>query len=149
MNELASVPRLTVRRLIQAGAEELFDAWLDPASMAVWMRPNGILRTEASTDPRVGGAYEILMHQAERVLRHTGVYRRIERPRLLVFTWISPATNESASLVTVEFLARDTGTEVVVTHEQLPDMDAVPSHVDGWTQALELLAGHWSQANPA
>lgn len=31
-------------------------------------------------------------------------------------------------------------TEVVVTHEQLSDNDAVPSHTDGWSQALELLA---------
>lgn len=41
MNAVSKVPTVTLRREIAASAEELFDAWLDPASLAVWMRPGG------------------------------------------------------------------------------------------------------------
>ena len=35
MIRATSAPSLTVRREIEASADELFDAWLDPASLAV------------------------------------------------------------------------------------------------------------------
>ncbi len=140
MSAAGSLPRVTVRREIAASAEELFDAWLDPASIAVWMRPPGIARSTATVDAREGGAFEIVMHSAEGPILHTGVYRVIDRPRRLVFTWISPATRQTETLVTVEFLARRRTTDVVVTHERLPDEETVPSHTDGWCQVLELLA---------
>ena len=101
-----------------------------------------VLVNGVGVDARVGGRYEVLMHRAEDSLLHTGVYRVIDRPRRLVFTWISPATEQRESLVTVDFLARGDRTEVIVTHEQLPQTaDAVPSHTEGWTQALERLSG--------
>ena len=62
MSAVANVPTLTVRRLIAATAEELFDAWLDPASLAVWMRPGPTTNTTIKLDARVGGAFEIIMH---------------------------------------------------------------------------------------
>ena len=69
---------------------------------------------------------------------HTGVYRVIDRPRQLVFTWHSRGTEQKESLVTVDFIARGERTEVVVTHEQLPE-SAQPSHTNGWTSGLERL----------
>jgi uncharacterized protein YndB with AHSA1/START domain len=129
---------VVVRRTIAATAEELFDAWLDPEAMAIWMRPGSIQTTVAKVDPTVGGRYEIMMRSATETYPHTGVYRVINRPRQLAFTWISRGTEERESLVTVEFVARDAGTEVIVMHEQLP-AGAAPSHTDGWTSALARL----------
>ncbi len=140
MTVVTNTPGVTVRRAISAPAELVFDAWLDPASLAVWMRPGGIPSSTARVDPWVGGAFEVVMHHAGGPLVHSGVYQVIDRPRRLVFTWISDATHHQESLVTVEFLAGQGNTEVVVTHTQLPDEEAVPSHTSGWTQALELLA---------
>jgi uncharacterized protein YndB with AHSA1/START domain len=142
MTQKTSASKVTVRREIGASAKDVFDAWLDPASLAIWMRPGGVPRSTAKVDPRVGGAFEIVMHAVEGPIRHAGIYRVIDRPKRLVFTWISPATHFTDSLVTVEFLAGRSPktTEVVVTHELLPDTDAVASHTEGWTQALELLA---------
>lgn len=135
----ASATALVVRRTIAASAEEIFDAWLDPAALAIWMRPNGIRHTSAKTDARVGGGYEIIMQGAEKTYPHHGVYRVIDRPRRLVFTWISNGTEDRETLVTVDLLPMDQRTEVVVTHEQLP-ADARESHEKGWTSGLERLA---------
>ncbi|MEO6186011.1 MAG: SRPBCC domain-containing protein, partial [Steroidobacteraceae bacterium] len=130
---------LVVRRTIAASPEEIFDAWLDPAALGIWMRPNGIRHTSAKVDARVGGGYEINMQGDENTYAHSGVYRVIDRPRRLVFTWVSQGTERCETLVTVEFLQRDQRTEVVVTHEQLP-AGARESHSKGWTSGLERLA---------
>jgi uncharacterized protein YndB with AHSA1/START domain len=79
--------RVTVRRRFDASAEALFDAWVEPASLAAWMHPGQIVR-----------------------------YRLIERPQRLVFTWRSPDM-PGDSLVSVEFHPGPGATEVVVTHE--------------------------------
>jgi uncharacterized protein YndB with AHSA1/START domain len=78
------------------------------------------------------------MHADSGVIPHSGVYRVIDRPRRLVFTWFSPHTGERDSLVTVDFLAQGSRTEVVVTHEQLPEAKR-EAHNGGWTRALEKL----------
>jgi uncharacterized protein YndB with AHSA1/START domain len=135
---IATTSAVVVRRTIAATAEDLFDAWLDPQAMAIWMRPGSIQTTTAKVDARVGGSYELEMRSATETYPHTGVYRVIDRPRRLVFTWISRGTEQRESLVTVEFVARGASTEVVVTHEQLSE-DARPSHNDGWTSALQRL----------
>jgi uncharacterized protein YndB with AHSA1/START domain len=136
---VAAPVTVVARRVIAASAEVLFDAWLDPQALAVWMRPGTIRRTTASTDARVGGRYEISMHGDEATYPHQGVYRVIDRPRRLVFTWMSKATGGYESIVTVDFLPAGGLTEVVVTHEQLPG-GARESHTEGWTSALERLA---------
>src|SRR4030095_3432729 len=79
---------VVVRRTIAASAEDLVDDWLDPAALAVWMRPGGINKTTASVDARVGGRYEIIM-QGDATYPHTGEDRVIDRPKRLVFTSIS------------------------------------------------------------
>lgn len=134
-----------VRREIAASADELFDAWLDPEAMADWMRPGQIVRTVAKVDAREGGRFEVLMHRAQDSILHTGTYRVIDRPHRLVFTWISPATEQHESLVTVEFVARgEDRTEVRLTHEQLPkNEETLSSHTEGWTTAIERLAGRY------
>jgi uncharacterized protein YndB with AHSA1/START domain len=136
MNAAISQAAVVVRRTIAASAEDLFDAWLDPEALVQWMRPGTIIRTEARNDARVGGEYEILMHAESGVIPHRGVYRVIDRPRKLVFTWNSKFAENT--LVTVDFLKRDARTEIVITHEQLPEAE-LGSHTRGWTSALERL----------
>ena len=135
-----------VRRTIAASPEDLFDAWLDPEALGSWMRPGaGVHKTLAKVDPRVGGRFEINMHADSGVIPHSGEYRVIDRPRRLVFTWFSPHTGERDSLVTVDFLVRGRHTEVVVTHEQLPEAKR-EAHNGGWTRALEMLDAFRAQA---
>jgi len=134
----AATGAVVVRRTIAATPEELFDAWLDPQAMAIWMRPGSIQTTTATVDARVGGRYEIVMRSATETYPHTGVYRVIDRPRRLAFTWVSRGTEQRETLVTVDFIARGSSTEVVVAHEQLSE-GAKPSHTDGWTSALARL----------
>ena len=129
-----------VRREITAPAEVLFDAWLDPQSLGSWLRPTGIRETRAETDPRVGGAFRIVMVDDESSIEHTGTYREIDRPRRLVFTWSSPATRFRDSIVTVTFQPSSDRSTVVEIHQVgLPDEEARASHQAGWSDALREL----------
>jgi uncharacterized protein YndB with AHSA1/START domain len=129
---------VVVRRTIAAPAEVLFDAWLDPEALAIWMRPGAIQNTVATVEPRVGGRYEIIMSSATEKYPTAGVYRVIDRPRQLVFTWHPSGNEHNESLVTVDFIVQGERTEVVVTHERLPESARTP-HANGWTSGLEHL----------
>lgn len=140
MNAVAQVPTVKVRREIAATAAELFDAFLDPAKLAVWMRPGDTERTDATLDARVGGKFEIVMHTPKGPVPHTGAYQEITRPRRLVFTWNSPYAGNHGSLVTVDFNPTGKGTEIVITHERLPSEEMAAAHSGGWSSILERIA---------
>jgi uncharacterized protein YndB with AHSA1/START domain len=141
MTAVANVPAITIKRHLAAPAQQLFDAWLDPAALAAWMRPcsSGTRQSDVQVDARVGGAFEVVMHVASGPVRHTGVYQVIEAPKRLVFTWNSVHAGHHDSLVTVDFLPDGRGTEIVITHERLPEA-ALGGHTGGWTEILGQLA---------
>lgn len=145
MND-TNVPKIIVRREIAAPAQEVFDAWLDADSLAVWMRPERISRTTTKVDPRVGGNFEIIMHADSGPIPHTGTYKEIDRPRRLVFTWNSPYAGQGDSLVTVEFFAARGATEIVLTHEKLPSAEMAKAHEGGWSEILDILAQTYREA---
>jgi uncharacterized protein YndB with AHSA1/START domain len=96
---------LQVERVIPGPIEAVFDAWLDADSLKRWMTPGpGMTVPVATTDPRIGGRFHIVMRHDGRDIPHDGEYRVIDRPTKLVFTWISePAGN---TLVTIDFQTR-------------------------------------------
>lgn len=125
-----------VRRSLSAPRDRVYEAWLDPAIMARWMSPTG--RALATTDPRPGGQFRVVMLGSDDQIEHTGRYMELEYARRLVFTWHSPYT-AGDSLVTVE-LADDEGrTELTLTHERLP-IEHRDGHAGGWGTMLDLLA---------
>jgi uncharacterized protein YndB with AHSA1/START domain len=134
---------VTVRRTIPASREELFDAWLDVESLRVFMcpPPPSDIPSDVRIDPRVGGGFEIVMHHQGQDYTHRGVYRVIDRPSRLEFTWISRGTDQGETLVTVEFHERDGQTEVVVTHQGLPSAESALDHSKGWGHILVRLDG--------
>ncbi len=128
-----------VRRLA-APPDEVYDAWTDPQSVMEWLLPRRVERTTATIDLRVGGRFQIDMVGDGRTYPHEGEYLRLERPRLIEFTWISMATNRQRSVVTVELRPVGDGeTELSLTHKYLPTEEAAQNHRDGWTVALDHL----------
>jgi uncharacterized protein YndB with AHSA1/START domain len=143
---------LVVRRLLPVPRERVFAAWLDPASLAQWMRPGDVSSATVEVDPRVGGRFRIVMHQGGADLEHRGEYLAIEPPARLSFTWISAATDLLPTVVTVELVERGTSTELTLTHRRLPALK-VDAHRQGWTDILRKLAamfgGGEQRINPA
>jgi len=140
MNATSQSPSLTVRRAVAAPPPELFDAWLDPDKLARWMRPGDTDRSNITTDPRVGGEFEILMESPRGEIPHTGAYQMIDRPKCLALTWNSPEAESRNSLVAIDFKPVDRGTEVVLTHENLPSQEEADNHRKGWTRVLDYMS---------
>jgi uncharacterized protein YndB with AHSA1/START domain len=75
---------------LDATAQATFNAWVDPPLMERWMfkSPNNAL--EARTDPRTGGTFSIIEHDAGRVITHDGSYKVVQPPERLSFTLVVP-----------------------------------------------------------
>jgi uncharacterized protein YndB with AHSA1/START domain len=134
MNEV-----VVVRRVIPAPREDVFAAWLDAAAMTQWMLPGSTTHSTIELDPRVGGQFRIVMSHGDRATEHRGEYLAIEPPALLSFTWISPATDQQPTIVTIELAERDGGTELTLTHRNLP-ASKIEQHTTGWTDIVRKLA---------
>jgi uncharacterized protein YndB with AHSA1/START domain len=126
---------LVVRRMLPVPRERVFAAWLDPASLTQWMRPGDVTRATVEVDPRVGGNFRIVMHHGGGDEEHWGEYLIIEPPSLLSFTWLSAHTDRLSTVVTIEFLERGDGTELILTHRRLPAAK-VDAHRKGWTDIV-------------
>jgi uncharacterized protein YndB with AHSA1/START domain len=134
-NEKAMGPaRIEVPHSYEASAERVFDAWVNPASVKAWLAGGGY----ASVDARENGLFYLEMPYQQRVYPHYGRYLRVERPRLLEFTWVSEGTRGKESVVTLELTPRGKQTDLKLTHAGLPDEEA-ENHRGGWTQFLESL----------
>lgn len=134
-----TVPTVRVTRIIRATPEAVFAAWLDPDSIRRWMYPGDIKDVEAELDARVGGRFRIVMHGEENDHVMTGEYVEITPPSRLAFTWESNVTT-GESLVTLELHPRGEQTELVLTHERLPDATFAANYEKGWTAILDKLA---------
>jgi len=138
-------PIIRLSRLLPATPQEVFDAWLDPESVKSWMCPGAQTAPIVELDARVGGSFRVVMRDERGDFSHTGEYREIRPPERLVFTWRSNATRNEETLVTVEFSPRGDETELVLTHERLPDEPAVVGHTQGWQSIMEKFARYLGQ----
>jgi len=130
--------RVSIRRNMPAPRDVVYEAWIDPQGIREWMCPGDAISAEAVLDVRVGGSYRIVMRSRERDYVHTGVYQVVEPNAKLVFTWTQEG-NEVTTLVTVEFLARGSESELVLTHERFTKADVAQRYQSGWGTIAEKL----------
>jgi uncharacterized protein YndB with AHSA1/START domain len=141
--QLSPETTLKVRRTFPAPRERVFRAWTDAKELARWFAPSAEYSTQVpELDLKVGGKYRVEMHhKGGNVHRVGGTYREIKPPEKIVFTWSwerDPAARDS--LVTVEFRDLGASTEILLTHEQLPDAEQRGKHEQGWNGCLDQLA---------
>jgi uncharacterized protein YndB with AHSA1/START domain len=130
---------IEIRRRVPAPIAEVFRWWTEADRLRQWMSPVGTV--DAEVDLRVGGSFRIVMMDAGTVIEHIGVYTEVEEPRRLVFTWSSPYTGPTPSLVTLELEPDgERATYLRLVHAELPD-SAVDSHRGGWGAMLVRLEG--------
>jgi len=129
---------LVLRRVIRATPERLFAAWTEPSQLRCWWGPEGVTCEGAEVDLRVGGRYRIdNLFPDGRVVVLMGEFEVIERPNRLTYTWRVDGSSGDSERVTVRFEPRDGATEVIVTHERIPDETVREQHRRGWEGCLE------------
>lgn len=133
-----------VTRRFSASPERVFDSWLDPEMIGKWMfgpalREEEVLRIVV--DARVGGSFSFLVRRQGEEIDHVGKYREVDRPRRLAFTWGIVGESEDESLVIIEIVPRETGSELTLTHKMDPKWaDYVSRTEAAWAKMLDALA---------
>ena len=133
-----------VRRRMEASPDRVFAAFADAALIARWLRPSPDVKlTVLAFDFRPGGSYRFAYDVPDgRRMIVGGVYREIDRPSHLVFSWVIEPPDEHAGIdteVAVTLAPRAGATELVIRHTTFGRADADARHERGWRGALDLL----------
>jgi uncharacterized protein YndB with AHSA1/START domain len=132
---------------IEGSAELIFDALTNPHERMKWWGAEGRFQVKhCESDLRPGGKWMMSGNgMGGKPFTVTGQYREIDRPRLLVFTWL-PDWYENATETLVSWnLQENAGvTTVRLTHSGLTSEDSRTSH-RGWPQILGWLKAHVEQ----
>ena len=138
---------VNVKRTINAPIEKVFDAWLNPETLAQFILPMpGMPEPNVENDAKEGGEFTIVMHVGEDEVPHAGKYLEINRPNKLVFTWSSPYSTDD-STVTLNFSEIENNKTVVeLTHIKFLDEEARSDHEGGWTNILVALNNLYEKA---
>jgi uncharacterized protein YndB with AHSA1/START domain len=136
----AVIPSLTLVRRLKAPPARVFAAWIEPATLALWFGPHHTRVEDAEADPRIGGAFRVVLRE-DNGARHevTGAYTEIAPEKRLVFTWAWRNAPERQSRVTVNLRPVPEGTELTLTHDRFADAGTATRHTRGWTESLQRL----------
>jgi uncharacterized protein YndB with AHSA1/START domain len=115
-----------VEKRIAAAPATVFSYLTDPEKFVMWMGAG------AKLDPRPGGIVRIEV-DTEHVA--TGVYREVDPPNRLVFTWgweSNPDVPPGSTTVEITLTAEGDGTLLRLRHSGLPTDEQRSSHRNGW-----------------
>jgi uncharacterized protein YndB with AHSA1/START domain len=144
MNHSNAGETITEEIKIKAPADQIFVALTSPEERVKWWGTEGRFKTtHMESDLRPGGKW--LMRGSGiggRPFTVQGVYREIQRPKVLAFTWL-PSWQEDAleSFVRFDLEETDGTTTVRLTHSGLTTESARTQH-RGWADILAWLRAY-------
>ncbi len=147
MPELTGPAILRLTRQFNASPTQVWEAWTDPEAMKIWIHPgDGFTTPSVEWDLRIGGRYRIVMRAptGEEFVT-SGVFRVIEPPHRISYTWSWTSTPDRHALVTVSFTPKHGGTELCLEHAGLVDEVDRQNHEGGWSHSLVALEGWFAR----
>lgn len=134
---------LRLERLIPSPPQFLFALWTEPDQLVRWWSPEGFetLVTELDTKPK--GRWRTVLRAGDgRQEAVSGIYRVVEPPHRLVFTWAWENANgarDHESEVTVTFEPVPGGTRLVLLQQRFESKDSRDRHERGWSFSIDQL----------
>lgn len=143
-----------VRRQLNAAPGVVFGTFADPLLVSRWLKPSVDVRLDVlAFDFRAGGAYRLAYHvPGGQVMHVNGVFRAIDPPSRLVFSWNIEPPDEHAGIqseVRVSITPHGAGCELHIRHINLSRPGASERHAEGWKGALDNLAMLLSEGKQA
>jgi uncharacterized protein YndB with AHSA1/START domain len=131
---------LEITRLFDAPPARVFDAWMTREEWQAWIGPEGVQCEVPLLEARVGGRYQIKMGMSDgQVIPVGGVFKAIEAPNRIVFTWGWDGDPTRESLITLTFRDKDGKTEMTLRQEGLGSAENRDGHGKGWNSAFNKL----------
>ena len=135
---------LRLERLIAASPERVFELWTEPDQLAKWWGPDGFTIPAHALDVRPGGRWRTQMQSPDGALMTvSGVYRTVDAPRRLVFTWgwdDDKGKRGHETEVTVTFERAPGGTRLVLVQQPFENKESRDKHGFGWASTFDCLA---------
>ncbi len=134
---------LTLERRLKAAPERVFAAWIEPGQIVKWFGPGDMTIPIHRIDARVGGAWTVTMRDPSGTdLQVSGVYREIDPPSRLAFTWAwhDDGKRGHETEVVVELRPDGDGTLLKLTQQTFLTAKDRDMHNMGWGSSLEGLA---------
>lgn len=147
MNSKSAGDAIVEEITIKAPAARIFDALTDPAARVTWWGLKGRFETTAmESDLRPGGRWLMRgIGMGGKPFTVTGVYRTVERPRALAFTWLPDWDAEATeTLVRFDLHEHDGFTTVRLMHSGFGSEGSRGRH-QGWPLILSWLRGYAEQ----
>jgi uncharacterized protein YndB with AHSA1/START domain len=139
MKESTKTLTVKVERTISAPPGVLFAAWLNPKIPGTpWNMGEKLL-----LNPKVDGFFYWLVNGTP----HYGRFTKIDPPRRIQHTWMSPYTLGQESTVTVAFKKKGAGSLMTLVHSGLPNDEGGRGHEDGWNQFLDVFPKQFADAS--
>jgi len=137
---------LTIKRTLPFPRELVFEAWLRKEYLLKWMGPTqdinlGFIEVDAQPDGRYRFGLED-KNCSDQISFVHGKYLEVTPPSRLIFTWVWEEPLPEAgivTLVTIDFLEVESGTEMILTHQKFMDQESCEKHHIGWTGTLDKL----------
>lgn len=140
-----AVVTLRLRRKFSKPPARVFQAWTQPEALKRWWCAPGWQPADIAVELRVGGSYRIGMRRTSdgKLVFIEGKFLEMAPPHKLAYTWrwLGAFEQMPETRVTVEFLAWGEGTEIVLTHENFPDVASWQRHRSGWIAACDRMEG--------
>jgi uncharacterized protein YndB with AHSA1/START domain len=146
--------RIQITKLVDADRDLVFAAFTEAEHLRAWWGPESFDVSSATSDPRPGGAFTIVMRSPEGLETPVeGTYVVVDRPNRLVAetTAVGPdGTKIIEGRTTVEFVDHDGKTEIRLVAEAralVPEANPALGGMElGWTSSLRRLDDHLTGA---
>jgi uncharacterized protein YndB with AHSA1/START domain len=133
---------LQIKRTFNAPREKVYKAWTDAGALSEWFRPSDEHQTIIEKlEVKEGGKYRIIMKRPDAPANKVvGEFLQVKPEEKLVYTWLwENSETPGTSRVTVEFYDHGDSTELILTHEMLPNEEERQKHSHGWNACLDSL----------
>lgn len=129
---------------------KVWQAWTAPSIAKLWFGsdPNGKV-LEAKFDVRVNGTFSVTFANSDgSEFTCRGIYKEIDSPNRLVFTWGWANQPEVDELVTLQFTPTKGGTSMLFEQSNINPQTGLHNYDVGWRSTFQKLERALETINP-